>query len=298
MIRTRRWLAALVGVLVGLLWVAAPADSMSSPRVAAHAVRRCPADFVTLPPAGAARRAKPPRSVPRPPGVRVRRGEALYAVASDMLRGHKGSRFGYETVLGPSRFSCSGIGAFLDEVSFATLLSPTHPSHVVSASFNMGQGGYDAWCGYLAAGGRRAAARAVARAFGTTIRQCRQATPDLPRRARASGVRLAKGSAAPFAVVIRAPRRSERTGEHVSRTGKQIAGRKTTTPTVSVAIVKYTSASRYVAPQALDCSLPRAQRRTCVSAGQAFASETLLRSFGWSAAKAAAAGRAVAKALR
>lgn len=201
-------------------------------------------------------------------------------------------------LLGPAAFSCSGVGEFLDDVSFATLLSPPDPGQAVTASFNMGQGGHFAWCGYLDAGGRRAAARQVARLFGTTVRQCRRATPDLSGATQVRGVQLAKGAGAPFAVIIHAPRGSETTGGHVTRTGKLVAGRKTTTPTESVAIVRFTSPSRYFAPQTLDCSLRRAQHGTCVSAGQAFVSETLLRSFDWSAAKSAAAGRKVARALR
>jgi hypothetical protein len=84
---------------------------------------------------------------------------------------------------------------------------------------------------------------------------------------------------------------------HVTRTGQFVAGRRTTTATVSVAVVTFTSLHHLVSPQALNCSLPGSQRRMCVAGGQAFVSETLLRSFGWSRSRAAAAGRAVARAL-
>ena len=298
--RAVRGFAALLGVFISATVVAGPAHSASGPAQVQRGVRGCPADFVTLPPAGAARRAKPPRSVPRPPGVRVKRGTALYAVATVMAR-HRAGRVGYETLLGPTGLACSGVGGWEDDVSFATLVSPTHPSEVVSARFNFGQGGFSALCGYLAAAGRRAAAREVGHTIGLTVRQCRTTgAPDLPAAAHTRGVRLAGGSSAPFAVVISAPRGSETTWMHVTRHAKIVSGRRTTTPTVSVAVVKYKRSkvlAGFVSPQALDCSLPPAQRGKCVSAAQAFVSETMLRSFGWSAAKSAAAGRKVARAL-
>lgn len=298
--RAVRGFAALACLFVGATLIAAPASWASSPIHGVRGVRGCPADFVTLPPAGAARRAKPPRSVPRPPGVRVRRGAALYAVATAEAR-HRAGRVGYETLLGPAGMSCSGVGGWEDDISFATLVSPTQPSHVVSARFNFGQGGFSALCAYLAAGGRRADARAVAHTIGLTLHQCRTTgAPDLPAAARARGVRLAGSSRAPFAVIINAPRGSETTWMHVTRHAKIVSGRRTTTQTVSVAVVKYVksrSLAGFVSPLALDCSLPATQRARCVAAAQAFASETMLRTFGWSAAKSAAAGRKVAAAL-
>jgi hypothetical protein len=258
-------------------------------------VRRCARDFLMVPPGGPARRARPPSALSTPPGVHRLRGTAWFAVASNSTP----HPIGYEALLAPSRFACSGTGDSEDELSFATWTSTTHRSQAISAHFGLAQGGFTALCGYLAAAHRHAAASSVAREFGTTVAACRRTGAlDMPASAHARGVKLRSGMRAPFAVVIRAPAGTESTGLRVARNGAFLRGHKTTTPTLSVAIVVYRGLSAFVSPQTLDCSLPIARRSTCVRAIQAFASETLASSFRWHSRDAARAGRKVVVAAR
>jgi hypothetical protein len=222
---------------------------------------------------------------------------ALYGVASASVR-HHGAGVGYETIAGPRGYNCSGLGFYEDDVSFATLQSPKNPTFVVSAGFNDGQGGFAALCEYLRAAGRTHDARAIAHEVGMTLRQCREQTPDTPKGSHARGVRLSPRRAAPFAVVIRAPAGSERVCCPLGRGGKALRNPRTTTPTLSVALAKYTSLHHLLNPQTLDCSLPSARRSNCVVAGRAFVSETLVTSYGWDRKDAARAARAVGRALR
>lgn len=268
---------------------------------AAHAnpvpVRGCPNDFVTLPPVAPARHAHVPADVTRPPGFRATAGMTLYGVATSAVR-HHGGGIGYEAIAGPSGYLCSGIGEYEDDVSFATLQSRRHPSFAVTARFGYGQGGFAALCTYLSAAGRTHAARRLAHEFGMTLRECREQTPNMPKAAHARGVRISAVRSALFAVVIHAPAGSERTWGQIGPNGKARRGHITTTPTLSVAIVRFRSLNRLYSPQTLDCSLPAARHSTCVAAGRAFVGETLMTSYGWNRNAAARAGRAVARALR
>jgi hypothetical protein len=287
---------------VGACWAMGLAIVLAGVTPAANAVARslpvrgCPADFSTLPPVAPAHHAHVPTDVTRPPGYRPTRGVALYGVASDSVR-TRGNKLGYEALAAPTGYACSGVGGWEDDISFATFRSRTNRSHAVTARFNFGQGGFAALCAYLDAAGRVHAARRVAHLFRETLRQCRQQTPDLPKPAHARGVRLSTRHAAPFAVVIRAPAGSETTWGPITRDGTFQRGHRTTTPTVSVAIVKYISLRRFVSPQSLDCSLPSARHSTCVVAARAFVSETMITSFGWNPSAAARAGRSVARTL-
>jgi hypothetical protein len=257
-------------------------------------VRRCARDFLIVPPAGKARRAHPPARLSTPPGVRRLAHTAWFAVASNSVR----HPVGYEALLAPSGFACSGTGASEDDLAFATWTSTTHRGQAISVHFNLAQAGFTALCGYLAAAHRRAAS-SVARLFGTTVTECRRTGAlDMPASAHTRSVRLRTAARAPFAVVIKAPAGTEQTGLRVATSGAFLRGHTTTTPTLSVAIVVYRGLSAFVSPQTLDCSLPVARRSTCVRAIQAFASEALASSFGWHSRDAARAGRKIAKAAR
>lgn len=285
------WLAVGVAVLAVAM---TPASAATRERLP---VTGCPADFVTLPPVAPGRHAHAPANVTRPPGFRPTPGMALYGVASNSVR-HRGRGIGYEAMAGPRGYACSGVGEWEDDISFATLRSPKHPSLAVTARFGYGQGGFAALCAYLAAAGRTHDARALAHAFGVTLHQCRKQTPNMPRAAHTRGVALRAQHAAPFAVVIRAPAGTETTWGAIGQNRRMLRGHRTTTPTVSVAIVKYTSLQQLLSPQTLDCSLPAARHRVCVAAARAFVGETLMTSYGWNRKAAAHAGRTVARALR
>ena len=294
-----RRVGASLAVLVAALGVTAVAASPAAAR--SHAalipVQGCPADFVTEPPVAPRRHAHAPADVVRPPGFRPTPGMALYGVASASVR-HHGAGVGYETIAGPRGYRCSGLGFYEDDVSFATLQSPKHPTFALGARFGYGQGGFAALCSYLLAAGRTHDARAIAHEVGMTLRECREQTPNMPKGSHARAVRFSAQRTAPFAVVIHARAGSERICWPIGRGGKALRGHRTTTPTLSVAIVKYTSLHRLHSPQTLDCSLPAARRGTCVTAARAFAAENLVTSYGWGRKAAARAGRAVARAMR
>jgi hypothetical protein len=286
--------------IVVVVWVAAvtlAAFVVPAPAVAARAtVHSCGHDFLTVPPVAPARVAHPPKGLAPPPGVRDGNGLAFWAMAS--ISTSAGPRHvGYEVLAAPTGSACAGLGYYEDDISYATFWSKTDPSRAVTARFGFGQGGFSAICAYLAAAGRTAAAKSLARTFRMTLAQCRKDTADLPASAHARGVRLRAPNSAPFAVIVKAPTGSESTPSRVTASGQFTRGRKTTTPTLSVALVRYTGLRGFVSPQSYDCSLPAAKRSICLRGIRAFVAETLITSFRWSRTAADTAARKVVRAF-
>jgi hypothetical protein len=288
-------IVVVVSVIAALMLAPTVVDpaSAAGTRTAVHA---CSRDYLTVPPVAPARVARPPAGLAIPPGVKAGTGLSFWAMATDST--YRGPQHvGYEVIAAPTGFACAGVGYYEDGVSYATFWSKTNPSHAVTARFGFGQGGFAATCAYLAAAGRTAAASALARSFGMTLAQCRQGTPDLPAAAQAHGVRFRSANSAPFAVIVKAPPGSESTWGHLNANGQGTPGRKTTTPTLSVALTRYIGLSGLASPQSYDCSLAAAKRSICLRGIRAFVAETLITSFRWTRAAADQAGRKVVAAF-
>lgn len=244
------------------------------------------------------KRVHAPASVSRPVGLRLGRRMELYGVMNDRAHTSSGAvALAYQTLAGPTGFSCSGLGISQDDVSWASFRAPRGGPHSITATFNAGQEVFPAMCAYLAGAHRPAAARAWARAYGESLRQCRQWTNDAPLSATLRPVAVTSKRGGPIVVVIDAPVGSQYAGPALNSWGKSLPQPRTTTETVSVAILSYTSNKTFTIPQTLDCSLPAGQRNLCASAVAVFADEALQGSYHWSARGAARAARKIATAI-
>ena len=274
------------------------AAATSVPVTTSTAVLRCPLDYVQTDPTGHGRVVHVPATVARPIGLPLPAGSSLWGTATSVeLSQHPAHRHNF-TLAGPTRFACSGQANGMDEDSFATLTDPRHRTHQISAVYGMGQEGFAAGCTYLAAAHRPKAAKAWAAMTGSSLAECRRFTDDAPKSVtQLAGVRLADRASAPFAVVIEAPRGAELIDSSFTASGKPGPIAHTTTPTVSVAVMQWTSKHAYHFPMAQDCSLPAGRRSTCVASAAIFVDETLQSVYGWSARSAARAGRKVAAAF-
>ena len=262
-------------------------------------VRFCPADFRRVDPGNSpSRKVHVPSTVSRPVGLKLPSSMALYGVANDhrLSTSGKGS-LAYQTLAGPTAFSCSGAGISEDDVSWASFRSKTVPSHSITATFMQGQEAFPALCEYLVAAHRPAAARAWAHTFAAKVSECRKWTNDTPVSGRMRQVTVTANRSGPTVVVIHAPKGAELAGPALTASGKYLPARKTTTPTVSVAIFSFKTTKSYTWPQTLDCSVPSTRPPVCGAAAAAFVDEALQGTYGWSARGAAQAARAVASTI-
>ena len=276
--------AALAGVVV-----AAPAHAAAS--AARSTVRRCHDDFASLTPDQKhGKRVHAPSNVTRPTGIAIPAGMGVYGVANDL--GTDGA-LRYQTLAGPTAFVCSGAALSEDDVSWATFRSAKTHSHSLTATFMLGQGAFPAECEYLAAAHRHKAARQAASLYSGKVSQCREETEDTPAGSRIRPIFLTGKRSGPIAIVIHARKGTEYTGPAVTHAGHETRPVKTTTPTISVAVLSWKSKKSYTWPQTMDCSLTASQHKTCAKAGAVFLDQALQGTYGWSASAAARAARKV-----